>query len=739
MTLSWKARFVAKCIVTGVFLLGTYTLGAQQNKWKGKFEQLGQMLPTPNEFRASDGAPGPKYWQQKADYKIKVRLDDGTQKVTGSQSVEYHNNSPQTLHYIWIQLDQNIRDKNSDKTLTGTLKGFEKGNWNTRFLRLNLNEVSTEGGMHLTSVVDRSKQDLPFVINKTMMRIDLPTPLKPGESFEFSMGWWYNINDRSEDYGRSGLEYFPKDKNYLYTIAQFYPRLCVYDDYTGWQNKQFLGTGEFALTFGDYDVEITVPDDHIVAATGELQNPEEVLSKKQLSRFRSAKKSYDKPVVIVDESEAIENEKEGTAKNRTWKFKATNVRDFAFASSRKFIWDAQAVKMGKKDILAMSFYPKEGNPLWEKESTKAVVNTIKTYSKHTIDYPYPVATSVHAADIGMEYPMICFNFGRPNADGTYSDAKKYGMIGVIIHEVGHNYFPMIINSDERQWAWMDEGLNSFLEYRTEQENYTNFPSNRGPANKIVQYMGSGFEGMRPLMVNADQLMMAELGNNAYGKPAAALNILRETIMKPELFDMAFKTYAQRWAFKHPKPADFFRTMEDASGVDLDWFWRGWFYSTDHVDIALDDVKYYRFGDDGPSKKAEVIDSFRQPTFLELNKTEDVYYGEFMNKLDEETLSGRMESKHFYEMSFSNKGGLVMPLLLEIEFEDGTNEAIEIPAEVWRFNENELSKVFYFNKKVASIKLDPNEETADVDVENNIFPRVKGKSDFDSFKDKIKGK
>ncbi|GAB4519514.1 MAG: M1 family metallopeptidase [Allomuricauda sp.] len=713
----------------------------RDDKWDGKFEQLGQLLPTPNVYRASDGAPGHQYWQQQADYHIKVKLNDENQVIHGSQTVTYHNNSPQPLTYLWIQLDQNKRAPGSDNATTKEFGIGKNRQLSVKAMAFNMNLYSTEGGIHITELTDLNGKELPYTINKTMMRIDLPQPLKTGETFSFQTSWWYNINDRFDDFGRSGYEFFPEDGNYVYTIAQFYPRLAVYDDYEGWQNKQFLGDGEFALTFGDYEVEITVPDDHILAATGELQNPKDVLSREHFKEFQIAKKSYDKPHIIVSEKDAMANEAKRSTKYQTWIYKAENVRDFAFASSRKFIWDAQAVKLHGKEVLAMSLYPKEGNPLWEQESTKAVVNTLHTYSKYTVDYPYPVATSVHAASIGMEYPMICFNFGRPDPDGTFTDSIKYRMIGVIIHEVGHNFFPMIINSDERQWAWMDEGLNSYLEYRTQKEQYEDFPFRRGPATTIVNYMKGRPEGIRPMMTNPEQVM--QLGPNAYGKPAAALNILRETIMKPALFDKALKTYAERWAFKHPKPADFFRTMEDASAVDLDWFWRGWFYGTDYVDISIDKVDWLQTGETStPADEDEII--AQELTFDEEPETFTLLdspsrMGEFLEPMNDADYREMMKDKHFYDITFSNIGGLVMPILLEFEFEDGSTSYQEIPVEIWRQNERQVRKLFFFDKKVKSVVVDPNLETADVDTSNNTFPRKIEASDFEKFKKRLKGK
>jgi hypothetical protein len=552
--------------------------------------------------------------------------------------------------------------------------------------------------------------------------------------------------------GRSGYEYFDTDKNYLYTIAQFFPRMCVYNDVTGWQNKQVLGRGEFTLPFGDYEVSITVPADHIIGATGECQNYASILSAEQRKRLEQARKS-DTPVIIVTQAEAEAAEKNKSSQTKTWVYKATNVRDFAFASSRKFIWDAQKQTVGNKDVLCMSYYPKEGNPLWERYSTKLVAHTIKTYSKYTVNYTYPVAISVHSKWIGMEYPMICFNGGRPEADGTYSEGEKYGMWGVIIHEVGHNFFPMIINSDERQWTWMDEGLNTFVQYLTEQEWERDYPSRRGPAHMIADYMRGDVSGISPIMTNSESIQ--QFGNNAYGKPATALNILRETIMGRELFDYAFKTYCERWAFKHPTPADFFRTMEDASAVDLDWFWRGWFYSTDHVDIAVTDVKWFELNTQNPElekaflqqkdaqkdvhigvtrnqtaigqtvneRDAQIDDFYGKRNIYAVDALDQKTYQGFVAKTSAEDLAYLNAGKQLYELTFENFGGLVMPLIIEATFADGSTKVERIPAEIWRVEELKVSKVFVYEQAVVSFKLDPFLETADTDLDNNTWPRV----------------
>jgi hypothetical protein len=604
-------------------------------------------------------------------------------------------------------------------------------------------------------------EDAKFTIVKTMMRVDIETPLRSGESTNLYVDYWYNINDRMQIGGRSGYEYFEEEDNYLYTIAQFFPRMCVYNEVEGWQNKQFHGRGEFTLPFGDYSVNITVPDDHVVGSTGTLENADDILTQEQKDRLEEAT-TADSPVMIINQKEAEKAEKGSPKGEKTWSYKAENVRDFAFASSRKFIWDAMGVDIEGKIIMAMSYYPKEGNPLWEMYSTEAVAQTIRTYSKFTIPYQYPVAISVHTDRIGMEYPMICFNGGRPEEDGTYSEGTKYGMISVIIHEVGHNFFPMIINSDERQWTWMDEGLNTFVQYLTEKEWDVNYPSRRGPSMKIVDYMKGNQDRISPIMTNSENIF--QFGNNAYGKPATALNILRETILGRELFDFAFATYAKRWAYKHPTPADFFRTMEDASGVDLDWFWRGWFYSTDPVDISIDEVRLFNINSKNPdvemaAKKAmdEEIEEYlgdilnvemiTSPLIYQKPELQDFYnkrneykvtaydkkkYDKFMEGLEDdekEILEGKW---NYYQMKFSNLGGLPMPIILRFTYEDGTKERHYIPAEIWKNDLPQVSKVFYSKKAIESVTVDPGLETSDIDRGNNYWPQRIQKNRFEVY-------
>ena len=742
--------------------LAAFALNAQ-NVNTSKFRQLGQELPTPNVYRTASGAPGHEYYQQRADYDMSITLDDETQRIYGEETITYTNNSPDELRYLWVQLDQNMRAQNSttQQIKTGGIFNQRGATAQTAFNQLKNNQFyDFDGGFKLAYVKTTSGANLPYTVNNTMMRVDLPTPLRQGQKFSFKIKWWFNINDRMDIGGRSGYEYFEEEDNYLYTIAQFFPRMAVYNDVEGWQNKQFLGQGEFTLPFGDYKVDITVPSDHIVASTGELMNASRILSSKQRARLAKAKKSYDDPVIIVTQEEAEAAEKNKATSTKTWTFEAENVRDFAFATSRKFIWDAQAVDISGKTTMAMSYYPKEGNPLWEQYSTRVVAHTLKVYSKFTIDYPYHKAISVHTKWIGMEYPMICFNGGRPEADETYSEGTKYGMIGVIIHEVGHNFFPMIINSDERQWTWMDEGLNTFVQYLTEQEWDHDYPSRRGPAAKIVPYMSGPKEQIVPIMTNSESIL--QFGNNAYGKPATALNILRETVMGRELFDYAFKEYSRRWAFKHPTPADLFRTMEDASGVDLDWFWRGWFYTTDHVDIAIKDVQWYQMSTKNPDvekpfeaekdrrandhvgrARNEVIrtmvdevpatrDFYNSYNPFEVSAADREAYDRYRAGLSEEEAALLDAGYHFYGVTFENQGGLLMPLVLRFTLEDGTEEVKRIPAEVWLKNEDEFTKWFNFTQPVVQITLDPFLEMADTDRSDNYWPAMQEPSKFDVY-------
>ena len=747
-----------------IFLLSAFFLSgqAEENYNKksqfnnNKFKQLYEEFSSPNKFRTASGAPGPEYYQQKVDYNMEIELDEENDILYGKSLITYQNNSPDDLEYLWVQLDQNIRKNNSpslDKnpSAMSELKQIES------FVD-DLLLKPFDGGFNIEYVKDSNGKSLKNLVNNTMMLIHPKSPIKSGDKYIFSIKWNYSINNHVKKRGRSGYEFFSEDGNKSYVIAQFFPRLAVYNDVEGWQNHQFWGNGEFALNFGDYKVNITVPADHILEATGELQNPKEVLSKVEFGRYKKALITKDNPVLIVNQDEVELKEKNTSKKKKTWKFIAKNVRDFAFASSRKFIWDMMVVPINGKNIIASSLYPKEGNPLWEEYSTKVVAQTLKTYSNYTFDYPYPKAVSVHAKNQGMEYPMICWNYGRPEKDGSYSDRVKYGMISVIIHEIGHNFFPMIVNSDERQWGWMDEGIDTFLQYLTEKEFDPEYPSRRGPPNKIVPYMSGNQEYIAPIMSNPENVF--QLGPNAYAKPATALNILRETIMGKELFDFAFKTFSERWMFKHPTPEDFFRTMEDASAIDLDWFWRGWFYSTDYVDIGIKNLKRFYISPDPSKNVKDVFDGYGisknelSPLVFMVTDDEESFDSNLMDGnpiekslplkkfIDENYLEDDINklrtSNYFYEIEFEKPGGLVMPVIFELTYSDGSKKIIRYPAEIWRKNDDSFKKVLITEKEIKNIKLDPNEETADIDLSNNNWPKIELPTDFEMFKSKIKG-
>jgi len=771
----------------------TLAQGIQQTKgsFEDKFRQLDEVLPDPNTYRNASGAPGHEYWQQKVDYKITAELDEAKRRLTARGTVRYTNNSPDSLPWLWMQLDQNIFRRDSMAELTDAFggpgrrgpkvtlgAGAEPTKLSMDELRRQQSMADNDYGYDITAVTTLTGEKLPHTIVGTLMRIDLPQPLAPGETVEFAIAWAFNIVEEDAVVARSGYEHFPDDPrkggNDIFLMAQWFPRMVVYSDYEGWHNKEFLGRGEFTLEFGDYEVEMTVPDDHIVASTGTLQNPEAVLTAAQRQRLETAKNAS-APVFVVTPQEAAAAEAGNPRGKKTWKFAATNVRDFAWASSRKFMWDAQGVKQPgaeNETVLAMSFWPKEGGDLWKKYSTAAVVHTLKVYSRFSFDYPYPTAQSVNGPVGGMEYPMITFNGPRTtlNKDGTrtYSLAEKMFLVGVVIHEIGHIYFPMTVNSDERQWTWMDEGLNSFLDSVAGYEWDPNMPWTRSLPRDLVPYMVSN--NQQPIMTQSDSI--TDLGSNAYGKPSAAYHLLRDTIIGRERFDFALKEYARRWKFKRPTPADFFRTIEEASGTDLDWFWRGWFYTTDHVDISLDSI--YRLKMDSknpdidlPRRRQERAEE-PTPVGIGLNKQqglpiwvlENPGVTDFYDKNDEFTVTPKdrkgyqdfvdgldrweraafdravKEDANYYVLNFTNKGGLVMPIILGLTFKDGSKQKLNIPAEIWRRNSREVAKLLVFpkNKELVEVMVDPDWETGDANLEDNHYPRRIIPSRIEAFKD-----
>jgi len=732
-----------------LFFLFMFSIHAQNKPWQGKFESIDNLIAPPNAYRNASGAPTKAYWQQRADYNIKAVINENTNSLLGEETITYYNNSPDDLNYLWIQLEQNVNKKENEDF--GTIKNRMKDSITTMQMQFLTRAIDFPAGYSIKSVLDANGKNLKTMVNNTMMKVKLNTVLKSGETTKFSIAWSYPITDRSMYIlSREGYEYFPEDDNTVYLIAHWFPRMAVYNDTEGWQNQQFQKLGEFALEFGNYDVEITVPADHIIASTGVLQNSASVLTKTQKNRLEQAKKSFDKPIMVITKAEAETNEAQKSTKQKTWKFIAKNVRDFAFASSRKFMWDAQAVKLPTNTVLAMSFYPKEGLPIWKEASTKAIMNALEVYSEATFDYPYPVCISVNTSNIGMEFPMISFNGGRP-INGIISNKDKQRMIGTIIHEVGHNWFPMIVSSDERKWMWMDEGLNTFLHQRTVAERYPDF--NTVKPKDIVPFMSGDKNILRPIMTNSDNELMSQFGLNFYKKPTVGLQILRNSIIGKDFFDEAFKEYANRWKYKHPNPSDLFRTLNDATASNLDWFFRGWFFTTDHVDMELSNVKWFKVFEENANiekqyktskikissnnnnSETEATDFSNGPELIIMTATPDKAYGQFLSRIDEPKIRKQLSGKNIYEITVKNKGGLVMPVTIQWIYTDGTSEIDTLPAEIWRRNEYEIQETFIKAKEVNNVNLDPNFEFADTDMNNNSFPKQKTKSEFENFKNR----
>jgi len=732
-----------------LFFLFMFSIHAQNKPWQGKFESIDNLIAPPNAYRNASGAPTKAYWQQRADYNIKAVINENTNSLLGEETITYYNNSPDDLNYLWIQLEQNVNKKENEDF--GTIKNRMKDSITTMQMQFLTRAINFPAGYSIKSVLDANGKNLKTMVNNTMMKVKLNTVLKSGETTKFSIAWSYPITDRSMYIlSREGYEYFPEDDNTVYLIAHWFPRMAVYNDTEGWQNQQFQKLGEFALEFGNYDVEITVPADHIIASTGVLQNSASVLTKTQKNRLEQAKKSFDKPIMVITKEEAETNEAQKSTKQKTWKFIAKNVRDFAFASSRKFMWDAQAVKLPTNTVLAMSFYPKEGLPIWKEASTKAIMNALEVYSEATFDYPYPVCISVNTSNIGMEFPMISFNGGRP-INGIISNKDKQRMIGTIIHEVGHNWFPMIVSSDERKWMWMDEGLNTFLHQRTVAERYPDF--NTVKPKDIVPFMSGDKNILRPIMTNSDNELMSQFGLNFYKKPTVGLQILRNSIIGKDFFDEAFKEYANRWKYKHPNPSDLFRTLNDATATNLDWFYRGWFFTTDYVDMELSNVKWFKVFEENANiekqyktskikissnnnnSETEATDFSNGPELIIMTATPDKAYGQFLSRIDEPKIRKQLSGKNIYEITVKNKGGLVMPVTIQWIYTDGTSEIDTLPAEIWRRNEYEIQETFIKAKEVNNVNLDPNFEFADTDMNNNSFPKQKTKSEFENFKNR----
>ncbi len=637
--------------------------------------------PGANQFRDAQGHPGPNYWQQRVDYVIRTRLDTVQHRVSGTARVTYHNNAPTTLTYLWFQLDQNIEQPDSraalsqpaipQTSLPPQAQSFlfpdrsVLGNTISRVQLLNARGQLT---------------DARFIVNGTQMRVDLAAPLVSGAAVQLEVEWSHGVPEAgTQNFNGRGQRELVKD-GWLYEMAQWFPRAAVYDDVNGWNNDQFLGQGEFYLNFGSYDVQITVPRDHIVRATGTLRNPEQVLTATQRQRLAQAMRDT-VPVFIVAANEVGNVSARPSGEGElTWRFTADSVRDFAWASSRAFVWDAAGYRYPQSGRLVEmhSVYPRDAMPLWDKVSTRAIKQTLITYGRMAFEYPYAQASNVHGPVFGMEYPMIAFCGARPSPDGTYTPALEYSLVAVTIHEVGHNWFPMIVASDERKWTWMDEGLNSFLEHYASLDWDPNWPAARlrGYASNITPYMRTSDQV--PIMTESDYIHTA-FGPNGYAKPAAGLVMLREQILGPERFDLAFREYSSRWAFKHPQPADFYRSIGSGAGENLNYFWRGWFYTTYANDQAI----------------ASVLTQDALPL------TGDPSRG-----------------RYYHRVTINNNGGLVLPIELQLTYADGSTERVRLPAETWRKNERQFVYGHFSEKPLAAVTLDPDNVYADVKLDNN---------------------
>jgi hypothetical protein len=611
-------------------------------------------LPTATLIRTGSGEPGPEYWQQRADYVIRASLDTLAGTVTGQERITYRNNSPDTLRYLWLQLDQNLFNSSS--------RGFFLFGQDARF-----GTQGAEGGFTLAEVTQPALPGAPgrpaqradslrYLVNGTMMRVDLPRPLPPRTSYEFDIRWSFSFGPNRN---RMGIE--EVDGSTIFEAAQWYPRLAVYDDVRGWNTEQYLGLGEFYLEYGRFDVSLTVPATMLVAATGTLQNPLQVLTATQRKRLTLARHS-DTTVVIRGAAEITDPATRLTSSSGmlTWHFVADSVRDFAWAAAVQFIWDAVGVNGGK--TLAMSFYPPSADSIWNQASQDAKF-AIEHYSQQWYPFPYPFANNVNGVEGGMEYPMIVFCGDRTSAQGLY---------GVTDHEFGHTWFPMLVGSNERLYPWQDEGFNTFMNYYNWQARYPDLANRRGSADAYLRAALSGRDV--PIMTPADR-QGPLLGQDAYNKPGLALRILRDQVLGPDRFDPAFREYIRRWAYKHPTPADFFRTIEDGVGEDLSWFWRAWFYTTATPDQAVDSVKV-------------VKDS-----------------------------SGESRSLVYLHTA----AAMPLPVTLDLTFDDGNTRRVKLPVEIWYFGPQYLYQVAG-PPDVVSATVDPDSVLPDTDRSNDKWPR-----------------
>lgn len=616
-----------------------------------------------SEFRAADGQQGPKYWQNRANYQLAARLNDQTNEVTGTEVLTYTNNSPQRLSFLWMQLDQNLFKADSrgsaiippsgSRNGTGGRAAMADAGYKIKSVKM----VAAKGG---------AATELKYLINDTRMQIFL-TPAQivaaNGGQIKLTIEYSYIVPEYGSD--RTGIQNTKNGK--IYTVAQWYPRMYVYDDIMGWNALPYTGPSEFYLEYGDFDLSITAPANHIVVASGELQNPSEVYTPEQLKRWAAAEKSEN--TVIIRSADEVTNPASRPAgkKELTWKFKIKNARDASWASSAAFIVDAAKMDLpsGKKSI-AISAYPVEsnGNEAWGR-STEYVKKSIEYNSQKWFEYPYPAATAVAGAVGGMEYPGIVFCSSR---------AKKGQLWGVNDHEFGHTWFPMIVGSNERLYGWMDEGFNTFINTLSTADFNKGEYAPKRPTDMQVVGARLTNPNLEPVLSNPENLKEVNNGTLLYFKPGTGLTLLREQILGPERFDFAFKTYIARWAFKHPTPDDFFRTMENASGESLQWFWRGWFVNNWRLDVSVDDVKYIN---NDPSKGSLI--------------------------------------------TLTNMDKMAMPTILEIKYISGKTERLKLPVEIWERNKSFVVK-HASNEEIQSVTYDPDKVLPDYNPDNNVWKK-----------------
>jgi len=607
-------------------------------------------LPEAGALRRPSGVPGAAYWQQEAHYRIQAELIPSQHRIEAREVITYVNHSPDALPFVWLQLEQNLFEPGSRGSLVNS------GNrWRGAF----------EGGgirLHRVDVVQDGRRYSPeHTVDDTRMRIDLAEPMRPGgDEIEIHVFWSFVV----PEYGADRMGRFAAARGTVYELAQWYPRMYVYDDVEGWNPMPYLGQGEFYLEYGDFEVEITAPRNHIVVAGGELLNPEEVLTDQQLARYRQARGSDQTVAIVTPDEVGTRESRPGGEGPLTWRYRLEDARDFSWAASSSFIWDAA----GWNGVLLQSAYPHEGlgdaeSPGWER-STEYLLHTIPYYSETWYPYPYPSAVNVAGIVGGMEYPGIVF---------CGVGARGQGLFGVTDHEFGHSWYPMIVGNDERRYAWMDEGFNTFINHYSNLAFYGEEATRAGrtTGSYVARQMQAPVAD-QPIMTAPDVLRREGLGFMAYRKPGYGLILLREVVLGPQRFDAAFRAYTAEWAFKHPKPADFMRTIEEVAGEDLAWFWRGWLYGTDLLDQAVADVE----------------------------------------------VAGGESRIHL-----RNDAGLIMPVLLHVEFTDGTTFDRTLPAEIWMRGDEHTWVID--RTDVARVFLDPVFRLPDVDREDNEWPRVVG--------------